>query len=156
MESAFDPKMLLQSTFTEASSLVRIPIPIGEHLAVIEKIGMSSGTGKDGKVWARLDLTYNLDSQAVKDALGRDKVTLNQGIMLDRTPEGGLDFSKGRNVTLGRLRESVGLNTPGAPFGFGMLEGKVLKIVVGHTPSDRPGAQPGDVYENVNAFVKGS
>lgn len=152
--SGFDPKLLLDASFAEANSIVRIPVPIGEHVALIEKIGMSNGTGKDGKEWARLDVTYNIDSQAVKEQLGRDKVTLSQGIMLDRTPEGGLDFSKGRNVTLGRLREATNLNTPGQPFSFRMLEGKVLKIVVGHSPSDRPGAQPGDVYENVNAFVR--
>lgn len=151
--SAFDPKSFLNVTFNEASSTVRIPVPQGEHLSVITAVDIRSGN-KDGKDWAFLDVTYQIDDQKVKDALGRDKVVLTQGIGLDFTPDHGLDFSKGRNVNLGRLRDSVGLNKPGEPFGFTMLMGKPVKIVVGHTPSTRPGAQPGDVFENVNAFVK--
>lgn len=151
--SAFDPKAFLDITVNEANSTERIPVPAGEHVAVIEKVDIRSGN-KDGKDWAFLDVTYNIDSPEVKAAVGRDKVTLTQGVSLDFTPTGGLDFSKGRNVQLGRLRDSVGLNEAGKPFGFRMLEGKVLKIVVGHTPSTRPGARPGDVFENVNGFVK--
>lgn len=151
--SGFDPKQFLDATFTEASSTERIPVPQGEHRAVITAVDIRSGN-KDGKDWSFLDVTYDIDDQAVKDKLGRDKVVLTQGIGLDFTPTGGLDFAKGRNVNLGRLRDSVGLNVPGAPFGFRMLIGKPLKIVVGHSPSTRPGAQPGDVFENVNAFVK--
>ena len=148
--SAFDPKAFLDVTFNEANSTVRTPIPIGEHLAVIDSVDIASGV-KDNRQWNRLDVTYLIDDPKVKEALGRDKVTISQGLMLDFTPQGGLDFSKGRNVTLGRLREAVGLNQPGQPFGFRMLVGKPLKIVVGHSPSTRPGAQPGDVFENVKA-----
>lgn len=153
MGSLFDPRQLLDSTMTEANSTTRVPVPAGEHLAVIEKIDMRSGHTND-RDWVFLDVTYSLDSPDIKQKLGREKVTLTQGVGLDFTPTGGLDFQKGRNVMLGRLREAVGLNTPGKPFGFRMLEGKVLKIVVGHQPSTRPGAQPGDVFENVNAFVR--
>lgn len=151
--SAFDPKSFLNVTFNESNSTVRIPVPAREHLSVITGVDIRSGN-KDGKDWSFLDVTYQLDDPAVKAELGRDKVQLTQGISLDFTPDHGLDFSKGRNVNLGRLRDAVGLNVPGQPFSFGMLVGKPVKIVVGHTPSTRPGAQPGDVFENVNAFVK--
>lgn len=151
--SAFDPKSFLDVTFNQASSTTRVPVPADTHTAVIENVDIRSGN-KDGKDWAFLDVTYNIDDPKVKELLGRDKVTLTQGVSLDFTKDGGLDFTKGRNVMLGRLRDSVGLNGDGQPFGFRMLIGKVLKIVVGHKPSDRPGAQPGDVFENVNAFVK--
>lgn len=151
--SAFNPKSFLDVTVTEANSTQRVPVPVGEHLSVITEVDIRSGN-KDGKDWAFLDVTFQIDNPAVKEALGRDVVKLTQGVSLDFTPLGGLDFSKGRNVMLGRLREAVGLNQPGQPFGFRMLVGKPVKIVVGHTPSTRPGAQPGDVFENVNAFVK--
>lgn len=151
--SAFDPKLLLDAQQTEANSTVRIPIPAKEHLSVITAVDIRSGQ-KDGKDWSALDVTYDIDDPQVKELLGRDKVQLTQGIMLDFTQTGGLDYSKGRNVPLGRLRESVGLNTPGAPFSFRMLVGKPVKIVVTHSPSTRPGAQPGDVFENVSAWVK--
>lgn len=151
--SAFDPKQFLETTFNEASSTVKVPVPAKEHRAVISAVDIRSGN-KDGKDWSFLDVTYDIDEPAVKELLGREKVVLTQGVGLDFTPTGGLDFGKGRNVTLGRLRDAVGLNQAGQPFGFRMLIGKPLKIVVGHTPSTRPGAQPGDVFENVNAFVK--
>lgn len=151
--SAFDPKLLLDATTDQANSTERIPVPAGEHLSVIENVDVRAGN-KDGKDWAFLDVTYNIDSQQVKETLGRQKVVLTQGIGLDFTPTGGLDYSKGRNVNLGRLREATGLNVPGQPFSFRMLVGKPLKIVVNHSPDTRPTARPGDVFENVNGFVK--
>ncbi len=154
MSSAFNPQMLLDATTTEQGSLVKVPVPQGTHLSVIEKVGISNGTGKDGREWVRLDVQYNIDSADVKNALGRDKVVLTQGIMLDRKPDGALDYSKGKNVTLNRLRESVGLNEAGKPFAFRMLEGKPLNIVVTHSPATGASARPGDVYENVTDFVK--
>jgi hypothetical protein len=152
--SAFDPNLLLDATTTEAGSLVRIPIPAGQHLAVIEEVAISKGTGKDNKEWARLDVKYNIDNPMVKEALGRDKVTMQNGIMLDRKADGAMDYSKGKNVILNRLRDAVGLNEPGKPFSFRMLVGKPVNIVVSHSPSTSPAARPGDVYENVTDHVK--
>lgn len=151
--SQFDPKQFLETTFSEANSTQRTPIPAKQLRSVISGVDIRSGN-KDGKDWSFLDVTYDIDDPEVKALLGRDKVTLTQGIGLDFTPNGGLDFSKGRNVNLGRLRDAVGLNVAGQPFGFRMLVGKPLNIVVTHSPSTRPGAQPGDVFENVSAFVK--
>lgn len=151
--SAFDPKLLLDATIDQANSTTRVPVPAREHLAVITEVDIRSGN-KDGKDWAFLDVTYQLDDAALKQELGRDVVKLTQGVSLDFTPNGGLDYSKGRNVMLGRLREAVGLNEPGKPFSFRMLVGRPVKILVTHTPSTRPGAQPGDVFENVSAFLK--
>lgn len=153
MGSAFDPKLLLDAQTVEANSTVRVPVPAQEHVAVITGVDIRSGN-KDGKDWHFLDVTYEIDDPAVKQLLGRDKVALTQGIGLDFSPTGGLDYSKGRNVNLGRLREATGLNTPGQPFAFRMFVGKPVKILVTHSPSTRPGAQPGDVFENVAAFVK--
>lgn len=153
MGSAFDPKLLLDAQQTEANSTIRVPIPAREHKAVIANVDIASGN-KDGRDWTRLDVSFDIDDPQLKEELGRAKLTISQGIMLDFTEGGGLDYSKGRNVVLGRLREAVGLNVPGAPFSFRMLVGKPLKIVVSHAPSTRPGAQAGDVFENVAAFVK--
>lgn len=152
--SAFDPKAFLDMQTDQATSTVRVPIPARQMRAFVSEVDMSGGTSKEGKPWMRLDVVYEVDDPTVKAELGREKVTISQGIMLDRTPEGGLDYSKGRNVILGRLREAVGLNTPGQPFSFRMLVGKPLQIVVSHKPSTRPGAQPGDVFEDVTGFVK--
>lgn len=152
--SGFDPKLLLDATTTSANSTERVPVPAGEHLAVIEAVDIRSGN-KDGKNWAFLDVTYNIDSPELKEKLGRQKIALTQGIGLDFTPDGrSLDNSKGRNVTLGRLRESTGLNVDGQPYAHRMLVGKPVKILVGHRPDSRPQARPGDVFENIDGFTK--
>lgn len=154
--SGFDPKQFLEGTFNEASSTERIPIPAKEYTAVIESVDCRAWVGKQdpSKSGLALDVVYNIDDAEAKTLTGRDKLTIQQGIMLDLTPAKGLDFSKGRNVELGRLREAAGLNEPGKPFGFRMLQGRVVKVMVGHQPSTRPGARPGDVFENVVAVAR--
>jgi hypothetical protein len=64
-----------------------------------------------------LEVIWSIEDQGVKDTLGRDKVTVKQGVMLDMTPDGsGLDMGKGKNVSLGRLREALNMNQPGQRF----------------------------------------
>jgi len=148
----FDPKQFLDAQFEGAMDTKVIPVPVGEYIAVVEKVDTRAWQSKadPSKSGIALDVTWNIDDAGVKEATGRDKVTVTQSIMLDLTPAGGLDFGKGRNVRLGRLREALGLNVPGQPFGFRMLEGKVAKITIGH----RPGQQPGDVFADVNEVVR--
>ena len=52
--------------------------------------------------------------------------------MLDLTPSGSLDTSKGKNIGLGRLREAVGQNKPGQAFSFQNLPGLMAKITIKH------------------------
>jgi hypothetical protein len=149
MQSAFDPKAFLDVVVTEQGSTVVTPVPPGEHIAIIEKVDTRAWQAKDGSSSGiALDVTYNIDSPAVKEALGRSKVTVTQGIMLDLTDGGALDMGKGKNVTLNRLREAVDLNVAGKPFSFRMLEGKVVKINVQHRPDgDR-------IYNDVKGVVR--
>lgn len=53
---------------------------------------------------------------------GRQTVTLESQLTLDRTPTGALDFGKDRNVRLGRLRAALGQNNPG-PWDISQLRG---------------------------------
>lgn len=151
--SPFDPKLFLETSTSEALSTVRIPIPAQEHLVVVDKVDCRAWTKRDdpSKSGLALDVTYSIDSPAVKELLGRDKVTVTQGIMLDLTPTGALDSARGRNTELGRLREATGLNKPGESFKFGMLLGKVLKVKVVHSPNPE---RPDEPYQNVRDTVK--
>ena len=79
-----------------------------------------------------LEIIWLVEDAGVKQLLGRDTVTVKQGIMLDLNASGGLDLSKGKNVGLGRLREAVGKNEEGQPFAFSMLPGLSAKIAVSH------------------------
>lgn len=149
----FDPNTFADMTFEGANSTVSTPVPVGEYVAVIEKIELREWKKKDDptKGGLTLDVFWDVDDAAVKQLLERDKVTVKQGIMLDLTDEGGLDMGKGKNIGLGRLREAVGLNTPGQPFGFKMLPGRPAKIAVSHRPDDK---NPEVIYAEVKAVAK--
>ena len=153
MSQMFDPNTFMDMTVQDANSTVSVPVPAGEYIAFIETVAARQWNSKDdpSKAGMALDVTWNIDDQNVKQLLERDKVTVKQGIMLDVTEHGGLDMGKGKNVGLGRLREAVGLNNPGQPFGFKMLEGRPAKIVVSHRPDPK---QPEVIYAEVKAVAK--
>lgn len=146
----FDPKQFLEVTVTEANDTKLILVPVGEYLAVASSVDCRQWTAKadPSKTGLTLDVIWEIDDAGVKQLLGRDKVTIKQGIMLDLTEEGGLDMGKGRNVGLGKLREAVDLNTPGVPFGFTQIPGRVAKIWVEH----RVGGE--NIYAEVKAVAK--
>lgn len=143
----FNPEQFLDMQVTESNDTKTIPVPVGEYIAVVEDVKCRQWQSKNdpSKSGLTLDLTWSVDDAAVKELLGRDKVTVRQGIMLDLTDAGGLDMGKGRNIGLGRLREALGLNAPGQPFSFSMVAGRVAKVSVSHRIDG----------ENIYAEVKG-
>ena len=132
--STFDAAAFLDTTTTEASSTTSLPVPVGDYTAIIDDVKPRQWTSKEdpSKTGVALDIFWAIDSQEVKEALGRDKVTCKQGIMLELLDNGALDVGRGRNVQLGKLREATGLNTPGQPFSFAMLKGRLAKVSVSH------------------------
>lgn len=130
----FNPEQFLDMQVTESNDTKAIPVPVGEYTAVIGEVKCRQWQSKKdpSQSGLTLNITWDVDDQAVKELLGRDKVTVRQGIMLDLTDSGGLDMGKGRNIGLGRLREATNLNTPGQPFAFSMLSGRVAKVNVSH------------------------
>jgi hypothetical protein len=135
---------------TDAMSTAPVPIDQGEYPAVIEKVDTRAWKARDGSSSGiALDITWNVDDAGVKEKLGRDKVTVKQGIMLDLNESGtGMDTGKGKNVTLGRLREALGLNQPGTPFSFRQLIGRAAKIsVTQRVDGDQ-------IYNDVKGVVK--
>ena len=146
----FNPEQFLDMQVTESNDTKTIPVPVGEYTAVAEEVKCRQWQSKQdpSKSGLTLDITWSVDDAAVKELLGRDKVTVRQGIMLDITDSGGLDMGKGRNVGLGRLREATGLNVPGQPFAFPMLEGQVAKIKVTHRLHE------GNTYDEVKQVAR--
>lgn len=130
----FSPEQFLDMQVTESNDTKVIPVPVGEYVAVVEEVKVRNWQNKQdpSKAGMALDVFWAIDDQAVKEFLGRDKVTVKQGVMLDLTDSGGLDMGKGKNVGLGRLREATNLNTPGQPFSFSMFPGRVAKVKVEH------------------------
>lgn len=132
--SVFDPKTFAQMTFSDANSTESTPVPVGEWPATIEKSEITQWQARDdpSKAGLKLTLALAITDPAVAMVTGRPKNVVRHEVMLDLTPEGGLDFGKGMNVRLGKLRSSVGLNKPGQPFSFDMLVGHEVKAMIKH------------------------
>jgi hypothetical protein len=130
---AFDAQSFLDTAVAGINDTKVIPVPVGEYMGIIEKVTPRQWQSKDGsQTGISLDVIWLVEDSAVKEYLGRDTVTAKQGIMLDLTPQGGLDMSKGKNVGLGRLREAVGKNNADEQFSFSMLTGLAAKVNITH------------------------
>lgn len=129
----FDPASFLNQTFNEALDTKVVPCPVGEYVALAEKVDVQTWSKKDGSASGlKLAIVWDIQDENVKSLLGRDVVRVPQQQMLDLTESGELDFGKGHNVGLGRIREALGLNTPGEPFSFDMIQGRIAKVAVTH------------------------
>lgn len=145
----FDANQFLDQQIEGANDTKIIPIPVGEYTGVADEVKPRTWTSKDKtQSGVVVDITWNLDDQALKDSLGRQKVTVRQSIMLDLTESGSIDMSKGRNIGLGRLREALGLNDPSVPFAFAQIVGKIAKVSV----SQRVDGE--DIYNDVKGLAK--
>jgi len=155
-QSVFNPELFLNTQTDASNSTEYVLVPVGEYVGIIEPISADSFKSFDikrgenaGKKAYRLDLGIMLNDESgqLKELLGRPaKVTA--GIMLDIKSDGSLEFGKGRNVQLGRLREAVGQNASGRPWSFGNLAGQPVKIKVIHDTYD------GKQVVNVKEFGK--
>lgn len=145
----FDANAFLDSAISGSNDTKVIPVPVGEYMGIIEKVSPRQWQSKDGtSSGVALDVIWLVEDANVKQYLGRDTVTCKQGIMLDLTPSGAVDNSKGKNIGLGRLREAVGKNNEGEQFSFSMLPGLSAKISVSHR------IQGEDTYAEVKGVAK--
>lgn len=131
-----DAKAMLDMSVTGALDTKYTPVPVGDYLGLITEVGAQGGPQKEDptKAWLRYDYKIEVQDEGVKALLGRDKVTMTFGIMVDTTPEGGLDMGKGKNVQLGRFREALGQNSPSDPWNPRMPVGHPIRISVKHEP----------------------
>ena len=146
---SFDAQSFLDATVSSSNSTRVIPVPLGEYMGIIDKVSPRQWQSKDGtQSGIALDVIWLVEDAGVKQALGRDTVTVKQGIMLDLNTSGGLDLGDGKNIGLGRLREAVGKNEEGQPFAFSMLPGLSAKISVTHRVNGE------DTFAEVKAVAK--
>jgi len=137
--STFNPELFLNTTHTEAADTSLLPVPEGEYLAVSSPVTADSLRQFDirkgdraGTKGLAVDLEWTINDDVLKAELGRTP-KVRQSIMLDLTADGnGIDFGKGKNVGLGRLREALGQNQNGQPWNFAMLGNQVAKVKVKH------------------------
>lgn len=153
--SAFNAAAFMQTTVNEGNSTEVILLPEGEYVAVSGPINEDSFKSFDikegaraGEKFYRLDLIWDLEDSdgRLAEYLGR-KPTARQSIGLDLTREGGIEMGKGRNVSLGRLREALGQNASGRPWSPVQLGGQAAKIKVKHRMDKKNGQTYVEVVE---------
>lgn len=135
MQTMFDPATLLNTEILGANATEIMPCPVGDWEAILYKVSLTPWRSNDGsKSGGKLVNEWHIQDPSVKELLSRDVVIVRQDIMLDLTATGGLDMGKGMNVSLGRLREALGMNDPNRPFRFSDLEGRMARVRVSHRP----------------------
>ena len=145
---SIDPDALLNQAHEDANSTRLIPFPEGEFQAVIQSVEAVTFTFKKGEragqEGVRLVVEWEATDESVREIMKRDP-KIRQNIFLD-LDGGNLDMSEGRNITLGRLREAVGMNQEGQAFAMSSLEGQTAIIRVSHRMDE----------ENIRADVTGT
>lgn len=131
--SSFNPDVFMNTEVSEANSTTVTPVPEGTFLASIKSIKPRVLT--DGR--PTLNVGYIVDSDEAREVTGMAEPMVYQTIWLDVTEQGTLDFGKGKNVQLGRLRDAVQQNQSGKPWAPGMLVGAVLQVKVTHSIDKR-------------------
>ena len=146
---SFDPNTFLNTSYTDTNDTKVIPVPAGEYQALAETVDIKPWASRDGSSsGVKLEIVWDILDDNVKALLGRDTVKVTQQQMLDLTETGGLDFSKGKNIGLGRIREALDMNTPGQSFSFGAIQGRLAKVAVSHRISGE------DVYAEIKKIAK--
>lgn len=158
--SIFDPKTFGSMEFTGANATESVTTPVGEFFAAIKSVDVKTWESHDKtKGGLKLAILWNIDGSEktpdgppLKDIIGRDSAIVRQDIMLDLNDAGMLDFGKGMNVALGRLREAIGLNRPGEAWSFPMFVGRQAKVNVVHRADPQ---DPSKLYAEVKGVTAG-
>lgn len=147
----FNAAEFMNTTFEQSLDTRVLPCPEGTWRAQITDVEAREIEIKNGENAGQkrvvMDVTYEVVDEQPKLDTGRDSVKLRQGIFLDLTDSGGLDFSKGKNVRLGKLREAALQNTDGSPWAPSMLKGVVVLIEVTHRLHE------GDTFDDVKKVL---
>ena len=132
--SMFNPDEFLDQEILTQTSDKSVPAPVGEYTGIVESLKPRQWVAKDDptKSGVALDILWSVEDEEVKALLGKDKVLVKQGVMLDIDDQGKLAEGKGVNVQLGRVRTAVGQNEEGQAFSFNMLIGQQALITVTH------------------------
>jgi len=153
-ESLFDPQSFLDASTTEVL-VKRPPIPAGTVLTGhITKIVARPWTGRKDPTQGGIvvDVTVEFDLTAappgVLQFVGIDKVNIVDGIMLDLTESGSIDYSPGKNNKLRKYREALDLNVAGASFSIRAMEGRFILCKIKHDPYE------GEIYDKIESVAK--
>lgn len=147
---SFDPAAFLDATISDSNSTKPTPVPVGDYTGIVESVDVRSNLSRKdpSRVITALDVIWSVEDPNVKALLGREHVTVKQGILLDITNDGRISTEAGANVGLGRLREATGTNEPGRSFSLRDIIGRAAHIHVKHRVDGE------DIYAEVGKVAK--
>jgi hypothetical protein len=131
--STFDPTSFMNTTVEGSNSTQYSNVPEGEYRASIKDV--VPAVTQNGKAY--MGIQWIIDDETARQETGRAEPQVRQTVWLDVTESGGLDFGKGKNVALGKLRDAVNQNVAGQPWMPGMLVGQVATVRVKHSIDKR-------------------
>jgi hypothetical protein len=151
--SAFDPSAFEAQLLDAPLSTSVIPIPADDYMATIRDYKFREYTNsKTQEKGVSCDVTYDIidDNGALAERIGRPPA-VTHGYFCDTKVDAEgktvLDFAKGKNVWLGKIREAIGQNVPGMAWALPMMKGQPIKIVVIEDPSKTSD----DIYNRVKS-----
>ena len=146
--SMFDPETFMNSELEGAMSTSLILIPPQDWPAKITK-AVAKKAVVEGEDRGIIDVQWCIEDPACVKVTKQEKNFAKQAIWLDFTfkdNQPALDFSEGKNVALGALREALGQNKERGKWQPQMLVGGLARIRIGHKP-DR--TNPEIIYNEV-------
>ncbi len=162
--SVFDPETFLSTQFEGKIDTRRVKLPEGEWRGQIEKIDLDSFDVQNGPnagskahvlvvVWKITDPEFIAAAREDNDDPNLDEnlFRVRQKMFLDFTAEGSLDFSRGRNIKLGYLREALGQND-GTPWSPNHLLNQQAIVNIVHTPNEKEPENPYAEVSKVSAL----
>lgn len=154
--SLFDPSSFLSQETIEAATK-RPPLPVGDYTATINDVKFRQWQSKDGtKSGMAADIPLVIEVPAEVQAqlgLTQSTLTLTDGIFVDVTEAGMMDWAPGRNRQFRAYREATGQNVAGQPWSPAKLVGQPVKVKIAHRVIDQ-GASAGDIVEDIKGIVK--
>lgn len=151
--SAFDAESFLDQS-TDKPLEGRTPLPAGQDFSgTIQDVKAASFQGKKdpSKTYIRLDVVVEVDvtsNPAVFKDVKYPSVRLTDGVLLDTTESGGIDWSPGRNGKLRSYREALNMNKPGDTFSPRAMVGRMIKVKIKHDPYE------GVIYDRIDRVAK--
>lgn len=157
--SPFDADAFLNQTVDAPMSTSITPCPEGEYKMMISTEGDITSWFGEAK-WEKNGVSHSAATctipveildDAVRQKLGREKVTSRIKMFLDMTPDNRLDTSEGKNVRLGALRAALGQNDS-TGWNFGKLRG--AGPFIGRVTQRSDAKDPSIKYDEVSRVSK--
>ena len=136
----FDPDVFMSADNKGELDTEFVNVPEGEYNAVATDLKVR--TTQTGKVI--LDVSWEINDPEVEKATGRETNTVRQSVFLDMDDSGErISAARGKNISLGRLLEAVGINMA-KPWSLASIKGNVGLVTVKHRM-----VEDGTVYADV-------